>query len=45
METFRFEDKHDYEIWLTVFSRIVKKHQTPRNASLYSIFSPEKLVL
>ena len=48
METFRFEDEHDYEIWLTVFfnlfSRIVKKNQTPRNVSLY-VSSPEKLAL
>ena len=36
-----FEDKHDYEIWLTVFSRNVK-HPGMLHCTF---FSPEKLAL
>ena len=45
LETFRFEDEDDYEyeIWLEVFSRMLKIY-TPRKASFYH-FSLEKLAL
>ena len=45
IETFRLEDKNDYEyeISFEFFSRIVKK-KTPGNSSLY-FFSPDKLAL
>ena len=44
LETFRFQDEDDdyeWEIWLQVFSRILKIY-TPRKASFYH-FSLEKL--
>ena len=44
METFRSEDEHDYEIWVTVFSRIVKKTKHPGMFHC-TFFSPEKLAL
>ena len=40
-----FEDKHDYEIWLTVFSRNVKKTKHPGMFHCTFFFSPEKLAL
>ena len=45
LETFRFEDKnhYEYEIWFKVFSRIVKKMDTPEIFTV--LFSPEKLAL
>ena len=45
IETFRFkeEDDYEYDIWLWVFSRILKI-ETPRKASFYH-FSREKLAL
>ena len=45
LETFRFEDEDDYEyeIWLEVFSRMLKIY-TPRKASFYH-FLLEKLAL
>ena len=45
LETFRFEDEnhYEYEIWFEVFSRIVKKMDTPE--IFIVLFSPEKLAL
>ena len=43
IESFRFEEDYEYEIWLKGFSRILKL-QTPRKASFYH-FSLEKLAL
>ena len=45
LETFRFKDEDDqeYEIWLEVFSRLLKI-QTSQNASFYH-FSLENLAL
>ena len=45
LETFRFkdEDDYEYEIWLEVFSRMLKIY-TPRKASFYH-FSLEKVAL
>ena len=45
LETFRFEDEnhYEYEIWFKVFSRIVKKMDTPE--IFIVLFSPEKLAL
>ena len=43
LETFRFEDDYEYEIWLKVLSRILKIW-TPQKASFYH-FSLEKLAL
>ena len=40
-----FEDKHDYEIWLTVFSRNVKKKTKHPGMPHCPFFSPEKLAL
>ena len=44
IESFRFEDenKHEYEIKLKVFARVLKKKKTPRKASFY-LFSPQKV--
>ena len=48
METFRFEDEHDYEIWLTVFFiffRVLSK-KTKHPGMFHCTFSsPEKLAL
>ena len=47
LETFRFGDENGYEceIWLKVFSRILKKKQTPPESFIVLVDSSEKLAL